>query len=1400
MPPSSEIKSADHTLGNTVAPQPMTARLFSITEDEPPIAATTFQAASLTTPQVTAPVAPNPIGALVALPGTLLSLTTNLISAALAPFLVGNPAAPADPPLLWGLLAWVRRQFERTFFNSTPTLAPQQTSLVVDADGTVRGTLGPPDADGDELTYWTTSDPAHGTVSIDQVNRTWTYTPDAGYRGPDSFTVKVSDEGFHIHGLLGFLQPDFGDTASAVVNVNVADVPAVIDSVRLHGTPKGPLLTSPDGKRAYQVTTDSDDPDAFELVVVNTSNGAVVRRQTMSGRLVENTGLVLSPDGTHAVLTSRGVGPQTGETNVRIIDLTDPSVDAGGVEPVATVLGTQQHAADMVFSADGKRAYLTTSVTDLGAHSTGISVYDIGTRQRVGETLLAGDYWAGAELNADGTRAFVETADHADSTIHHVSIIDSETGDVVGDPILVRPDDITFFAGPTLHTVHEYSGSAFIVSQYSTEDGHHIRGAYFSGSLAGLKVGPDGTVYYQSLPGGNVIQVTAITAAGERHELSPITGEQTFLRELHFNSVGSLAYLPTQSLQPNGHYETRLTIIDTSDFTTRSLVVPGEAGTANGADALVPTDDHTRALLFTTDFDDATAAESLRATAIDLENGRIIGAANTLPADRVQARFSPDGKVAYLVGRLQGTSGATEQTVISRLDMTTGNAIGSPVIVDGRSPLSVFDESPFQVSADGTPAFVVTRQEVGQQKSILTIVDLQHSRVVGEPIHADGIPYDLVTNADGSVAVFRTTNGHVTVVDSEGRRRVLDIDGPELRAVAFTDDGQRLYLTPRTFDGDDDLTRVTVVETTTGQFNVIDTIEKLGSPLAGTAVVTDDGTRLLLEISGPERLFVYDTGAVPVVAPPPVDPATPPNLIELALNQIQRVFFNQTPTLTPVQHTVVMGPDGTVVGTLGAHDGEADQLRYTVTGAPAHGTVTIDQATGTWTYTPNDGYVGPDSFTVEASDATSLHLHGPLFFAQPDWGYTASATVNINAAHQPSIINPNAQLGGNPVGQLVFSTDGKHAYQLTENDADINNSIQLVQIDTATGGWSEIATVPGQLVDGKGLVLSGDRTRALAILQVPDGSGGTQTVIRFLDLTTTGLSGNSFLNPTTVPGGQSSADQLVMSRDGMRAYLTTQDHDMTGIAIIDLANNQWTYNGIPGHPDGPEIQETPDGARILRTVVEPASGHTNVKLLVLDTHTGEIVKTITTTIDAAGGVPSVDELKISADGTRAFQRIETSLGDTIVLVDPEDGGRVKHYVVADFDQFFFVGNGSRAYLTGGATGEVVNVIDTADGLFIATGIQLQGARDFESTDDGTGYYLCRGGGASGESTVMIIGTDGSTTRISLEGSPEGGNVPTTPIAFNATGTLAFVTTGVNGTASTPDSTIVTVIDTRDPIP
>ncbi len=92
-------------------------------------------------------------------------------------------------------------------------------------------------------------------------------------------------------------------------------------------------------------------------------------------------------------------------------------------------------------------------------------------------------------------------------------------------------------------------------------------------------------------------------------------------------------------------------------------------------------------------------------------------------------------------------------------------------------------------------------------------------------------------------------------------------------------------------------------------------------------------------------------------------------IIWTALGSVRRDLFNQAPTIGTPTTTVQTGQ--TVTGNIGATDIEGDALKYTVTQGPKYGTLTIDQATGNFTYTPDDinyNAAQTDSFTISVTD------------------------------------------------------------------------------------------------------------------------------------------------------------------------------------------------------------------------------------------------------------------------------------------------------------------------------------------------------------------------------------------------------------------------------------------------
>jgi glucose/arabinose dehydrogenase len=310
---------------------------------------------------------------------------TQVVSGLLAffgfsPLATNTPVAPAAPSLtLLGLLEWVRREIERTFFNQTPTLAynPTQNSFL--KVGVIEGNLHPFDPDSATLTY-TATDPAHGDV-VAHPDGTFTYTPDAGYTGPDSFDVTVSDanNGFQIHGLSGLLHlvtfgllGDSGDTYTQHITVNEGLPAGISRTVLLSGLnepidflflPDGPVLPDGQGEGRVLIAEKSGAILVYDrLTTGELQNDPLIKLPVSTGGERGITGFALDP---HYMDNGYVYVANTATDNydqVSRLTVTDPSADVLTVDPNSVVVllradqpaGDSHHGGGLDFGPDGK--------------------------------------------------------------------------------------------------------------------------------------------------------------------------------------------------------------------------------------------------------------------------------------------------------------------------------------------------------------------------------------------------------------------------------------------------------------------------------------------------------------------------------------------------------------------------------------------------------------------------------------------------------------------------------------------------------------------------------------------------------------------------------------------------------------------------------------------------------------------------------------------------------------------------------------------------------------------------------------------------------------------------------------------------------------------------------------
>lgn len=268
---------------------------------------------------------------------------------------------------------------------------------------------------------------------------------------------------------------------------------------------------------------------------------------------------------------------------------------------------------------------------------------------------------------------------------------------------------------------------------------------------------------------------------------------------------------------------------------------------------------------------------------------------------------------------------------------------------------------------------------------------------------------------------------------------------------------------------------------------------------------------------------------------------------------------------------------------------------FSVQGAASNGTVNIDANTGVWTYTPDAGYVGADSFTLRAaggginddeiiqvavhsdasvnvadgalqlngtaSDYVDLGNSGPIYTGTGDFTYEAWVNSSNVGSRQEIISIGNAALAQssffhiNTSGQLQF-----------DSYADFGPSSAQVIAD---GAWHHTAVTYEASTQTVTLYVDGDAVASQAMANPINIVTGTGAVIgRQSDLNTSFFDGsiddvriwNETLTPTDI---ETRFDQqLKGDESGLQAYFR---FDETGTIITDHSANSNSATIIGGN-------------------------------------------------------------------------------------------------------------------------------------------------------------------------------------------------------------------------------------------
>jgi VCBS repeat-containing protein len=211
--------------------------------------------------------------------------------------------------------------------NEAPT-APPSNSVSTDEDTTSAAVaIGASDPDNDTLTYSQKSgfEAANGTVSFDQLNGTFTYTPDADFNGSDSFTILIDDGN--------------GGTTEQTVSVTVA-----------------PVNDAPTASASNSVTTAEDATSAAVAIGASDVDGDTLTYSVLAGNDAANGSVSFDqPNGTFSYTPDANfngsdsftilIDDGNGGTAQQVVSVTVTPVNDAPTAPASNSVSTAEDTA-----------------------------------------------------------------------------------------------------------------------------------------------------------------------------------------------------------------------------------------------------------------------------------------------------------------------------------------------------------------------------------------------------------------------------------------------------------------------------------------------------------------------------------------------------------------------------------------------------------------------------------------------------------------------------------------------------------------------------------------------------------------------------------------------------------------------------------------------------------------------------------------------------------------------------------------------------------------------------------------------------------------------------------------------------------------------------------------------
>ncbi len=912
------------------------------------------------------------------------------------------------------------------------------------------------DADGDVLSINPTpvADPINGSVQLN-ADGTFTYTPNANYFGPDSFTYEVNDGN--------------GGSNTAAVNItidSVNDSPvAVADTFN---TDEDTALT------ANVLGNDTDaDGDALSVnttPVAGPTNGSVQLNADGTFAYTPNAHYFGSDSFSYEVSDGNG-GRNTATVSINIDSVNDPPV------AVADTFNTDEDAA-------------------LTANVLGNDTDADGDALSVNTTPVAGPTNGSVQLNADGTFAYTPNAHYFGSDSFSYEVSDGNGGrntatvsiniDSVNDPPVAAAD--------TFNTDEDAALTANVLGNDTDADGDVLS-----------------------------VNTTPVADPINGSVQLNVDGTFTYTPDTGFHGTDSFAYEVSDG---NGGSNTA-TVNITVDSVNDAPVAVADTFNTNQGVALTAS-----VLVNDTDADGDTL--SVNATpVVGPTNGSVQLNVDGTFTYTPNAKYFGSDSFTYAVS--DGNGGSNTATVNITVDSVnnapvavadtfntdedvaiTANVLGNDTDEDGdvlsvnTTPVAGPGNGAVQLNADGTFTYTPNANYFGTDSFIYEVSDGKGGsntatvNITIDSVNDAPVASADIFNTDEDTALTANVLGNDTDADADALSiNTTPVSGPINGSVQLNADGTFIYTPDTGFHGTDSFTyEVSDGNGGSNTATVNITVDSINdAPVAvADAFNTDEDVALTANVLGNDT--DVDGDVLSINTTPTVGPANgsvqlntdgtftyTPNtnfhgtdsfIYEVsdgnggsnsATVNITVDSINDSPAA--VADTFNTDEDialtANVLGNDTDVDGDALSINTTPVVDPINGTVQLN-VDGTFIYTPNTNYHGTDSFTYEVSDTN---------------GGSNTVTVNI-------IINSvnDSPSGANSTVTTMEDTDFAFAVSdFNFTDAIDGNIFLAVTIDTTPANGQLL--LDGTAVITGDIILAADIDAGLLMFQPGSNDSGT---------------------------------------------------------------------------------------------------------------------------------------------------------------------------------------------------------------------------------------------------------------------------------------------------------------------